>query len=274
MLIDKNNILCTSEHLSQDREFSQTVEGYTFSDYDKKLLVLHKKQLKEINLKDLGNKMSIFYMYTNIKDRHISNHFDLKSFWTALALFSGFDEETGEKYYFFPKIPQNKLEEINTHFNKLGFTEQIKYTEKGAVIPFQEAPNEYQPLTFLFVLTLIYGKLETKTYNDKTDLKGIKLHIPFFGQYLDKKEELEDLIKIFQNNGYFIKSTTQQTNDGLVLQITSQDYELLQAFAKFYEPIEKISQISKYDNILEVKKQLQEYTGENFDDKTIKILTK
>ncbi len=274
MLIDKNNILCTSEHLSKDREFSQTVDGYTFSDYDKKLLVLHKKQLKEINLKDLGNKMSIFYIHTNIQDRHISDHFDLKSFWTALALFSWFNEETGEKYYFLPKIAQNKTQELNAQFTKLGFTEQIQYTEKGAIIPFQEEPTEYQPLTFLFVLTLIYGKLEVKTYNDQTDLKGIKLHIPFFWQYLDKKEELEDLIKIFQNNGYFIKSTTQQTTDGITLQITSQDHELLQAFAKFYEPIEKISQISKYDNILEVKKQLQEYTGESFDDKIVKILTK
>ena len=38
---------------------------------------------------------------------------------------------------------------------------------------------------------------------------------------------------------HFLKTNIQDTNDGIVYQITSSDFELLQIFARFYEPIEK-----------------------------------
>jgi hypothetical protein len=41
------------------------------------------------------------------------------------------------------------------------------------------------------------------------------------------------------DNGIFLKKNIQETKDGIVYQITSSDYELLQIFAKLYEPIEK-----------------------------------
>jgi hypothetical protein len=52
--IDKNNLLTIfNESIPQTKEYTYNVSGYTFSDYDKGIIVLHKKDRKIINLKNL-----------------------------------------------------------------------------------------------------------------------------------------------------------------------------------------------------------------------------
>ena len=60
---DKNNLLTIfNEQIPQTKEYTYHVGGYTFSDFDKEIIVLHKKERKIINLKNLGDNMSVIYM--------------------------------------------------------------------------------------------------------------------------------------------------------------------------------------------------------------------
>ncbi len=61
--IDKNNLLTIfNENIPQTKEYTYNVSGYLFSDYDKGIIVLHKKEWKLINLKNFGDNMSVVYV--------------------------------------------------------------------------------------------------------------------------------------------------------------------------------------------------------------------
>lgn len=54
MGIDQNKLLTiVNENIPQTKEYTYNVSGYLFSDYDKGIVVLHKKERKIINLKNL-----------------------------------------------------------------------------------------------------------------------------------------------------------------------------------------------------------------------------
>jgi len=55
---------------------------------------------------------------------------DIKSVESALKLFEGFDEETGNKYYFLYKFKESELELLNKNLNKLDVKTEVKKTEK------------------------------------------------------------------------------------------------------------------------------------------------
>lgn len=61
--IDKNHLLTIfNENIPQVKEYTYTAGGYTFSDYDRGVIVLHKKERKIVNLKNLGDTMSVVYV--------------------------------------------------------------------------------------------------------------------------------------------------------------------------------------------------------------------
>jgi hypothetical protein len=61
--VDKNHLLVIeNENIPQVKEYTYNVGGYLFSDFDKGVLVWHKKQIKVINLKNLGDGMAVFYV--------------------------------------------------------------------------------------------------------------------------------------------------------------------------------------------------------------------
>lgn len=110
MRIEKNkdNLLTIfNENIPQTKEYTYQASGYTFSDFDKGIIVLHKKEWKIISLKNLGDAMSIVYM----KDQELrktrtpeqnSEGSRKTGINQAMKMFQGFDEEKGEKYYFIP----------------------------------------------------------------------------------------------------------------------------------------------------------------------------
>lgn len=60
---DKNNLLTIfNENIPQTKEYTYHVGGYIFSDFDKGIIVLHKKEWKIISLKNLGDNMNVVYM--------------------------------------------------------------------------------------------------------------------------------------------------------------------------------------------------------------------
>jgi hypothetical protein len=55
MFVDQNKILCVQnldDNINQ-KEYHHILSGYPVSDFDKKVFVWHKKEIKEVNWKDL-----------------------------------------------------------------------------------------------------------------------------------------------------------------------------------------------------------------------------
>jgi hypothetical protein len=64
------------------------------------------------------------------------------------------------------------------------------------------------------------------------------------------------MITLLQSAGIFVKSDVLDTNNGVVYQMSSTDYELLEIFAGWYKSIEKIEKISKSSFTQEMKAKL------------------
>jgi len=73
----------------------------------------------------------------------------------------------------------------------------------------------------------------------------------------------DKIIKDMQKEGIFLKVDKLTNNNGITYQISSNDYELLEIFAKWYEPVEKFEKISKRDFTDEMKIKLREFLETN-----------
>jgi hypothetical protein len=111
----------------------------------------------------------------------------------------------------------------------------------------------------LFGLLLLYGKFDAK----KGELASIKIQVPLFGQYMKHTETLDSIIREIQDHGIFLKADKLKNKNGITYQISSNDYELLEIFAKWYEPVEKFEKISKRDFTDEMKSKLIEFIESN-----------
>ncbi|MCF7835161.1 hypothetical protein K9M48_03855 [Candidatus Gracilibacteria bacterium] len=262
ILIDQNNLLTIENpNIPKLKEYSNIASGYNFSDYDKGIIVYHKKQIKIINLKNLGDTMNVFW----IKKRKpfIENKLDEDGFESAFGLFNGFDENTGKKYFFIPKIKESEFEILKKKLHKLAVDINLEKNEKGVCVSSLSDGDNKIPsaiinngitsiFSFLFGLVLIYGKMDIKN----GDLVSIKIHIPLFGQYIKYKEELDSLLKFLQEDGIFISRSIVQNKDGITYQISSSDYEFLGSLAYFYQSIEKIQKILKQETTENIKSEL------------------
>lgn len=114
-------------------------------------------------------------------------------------------------------------------------------------------------MSFLFALTLLYGKLDIKN----GELISIKAHIPLFGQFLKYEEYFDIMKKDLAKEGIFISTSIQKNDDGMIYQISCNDYEVLKQLAGYYKPIEKIEKIPKYDLALETKEKILDFVKTN-----------
>lgn len=259
ILVDDNNILAIENpNIPQTRQYSYNVSGYSFSDFDKWIIVYHKKQFKIINLKDLWDKMWVILVWEH-DDEYDEMKLDLESMESALKIFDWFDENTGEKYYFLYKFGESKMNELQEKLNILWSKIQLNKTEKWICLPLIDGELVYNPISFLFGLVLVYGNFQIKEW----DLKAIKVQIPLFGKYIEKQDIIDETLAVLAENGLYVNKNIQRTDDGIIYELTSSDYELLQHFARFYEPIEKWLEISKYNDVLNVKKELIGYIKTN-----------
>ena len=259
ILVDDNNILSIENpNIPRNKEYSYNVSGYVFSDFDKWIIVYHKKQFKIINLKDLWDKMWIILVWEH-DDEYDEMELDLESMESALKIFDWFDENTGEKYYFLYKFWESKMNELQEKLAKLWSDIKLEKTEKWICLPLVDEELVYNPISFLFGLVLVYWNFQIKD----GDLKAIKVQIPLFGKYIEKQDIIEETLSVLSENGLYVNKNIQRTDDGIIYELTSSDYELLQHFARFYEPIEKWLKISKYDDVLNVKKELIEFIKTN-----------
>ena len=261
ILIDKNNLLAIeNSNIPKSKEYCYNLGWYEFCDFDKWIIVYHKKQFKIIHLRDLWDKMWVI-MIGKQDEELIEIDLVLESVENALKLFNGFDEDTGEKYYFLQKFNEDKLNELNLKLKKLWSNIIVNKTKKGFCIENKDEELTYDPISFLFGLWIVYGDLNIK----QNDLKSIKIQIPLFGSFQGNEDIIDESLKTLIDNNIFFKKNIQKTNDGIVYQITSSDNELLEIFAKFYQGIEKWIQISKVSELEKVKNELVKFLENNQD---------
>ena len=56
---------------------------------------------------------------------------------------------------------------------------------------------------------------------------------------MEEQDIIDEMMAVLAENGLYVNKNIQRTDDGVIYELTSSDYELLQHFARFYEPIEK-----------------------------------
>ena len=167
--LDNNHLLCIEDTtLDTGKIYQQQFQGYHISEKNKLLFVLHKKEIKLMELKNIGSTMGVFY----IGGRQPFQLLRLVPEFVQLAgeHFGGFDEETGERYYFFPFFPPQRMEAMNAICSKLNIPLQLQQSAKGVISAWRETNNSptaanggmEQLLGHLFGLVLLYGKFEHK----------------------------------------------------------------------------------------------------------------
>ena len=255
--IDQNHLVSiVHPEIPQLKEYSYFAAWWKFSDFDKGMVVLHKKDFKVVNLKHLGDGMQVIW----IKDSWIGElNLNIDIFKQGFWIFHWFDEETGKEYSFLPGFSHKEIDGLNKKFVSLGLDLASEISPKWVLINVESVRDIWNSLaeimSFLFALFLVYGKFEIK----KSELLGVKIQVPLFGQYLRYQDQFDGMVTILQNAGVFIKTDVLETNNGVVYQMSSTDYELLEIFAKRYESIEKFEKISKRDFTQEMKAKLLDF---------------
>lgn len=231
LVVDQNNLI-TIEHpeIPKIKEYTYEVAWLRFSDWDKWMIVLHKKDFKIVNLKNLWDGMNVVYIKNNdlwqldIKQNCIQQ---------AFGLFNSFDEVLWQQKYFFPWARTNNESIAPVSCNwEFATSEEI--------------------LSFFYWLILLYWKFESKW----TELMSIKIQIPLFGQYLKYQESFDYLIKLLQRQWIFFKRDSLETNNWIIYQISSNDWESLGIFAKWHETIEKFEKITRKEFTEQMKAKL------------------
>lgn len=238
LTIDQHGFLCV-EHpeIPQVKQYTYQVAGYQFSDRDKGMVILHKKDFKLLNLKHFWDGMNLIYV-KNTGCWIVNLHKNVVA--QGYGLFSAFDEVSGEQKYFWP-----------------GARGDVNF-----MIPApcrRDFSSIEEQLSFLYGLTLLYGKFEAKW----KELLSIKIQLPLFWQYLKYQEQLDNIIVQLQQEGIFLKKDLLETNNGIIYQISSNDWELLEIFAKWYETVEKFEKINKKSFTEEMKDTLLAFLVSN-----------
>ena len=58
---------------------------------------------------------------------------------------------------------------------------------------------------------------------------------------------LDTMVAQLQGHGLFVKADKLTNNNGITYQISSNDFELLEVYARWYEAVEKFEKITKRD---------------------------
>jgi len=261
------------EKLYTGKTYRHNFQWYNFDEENCIFYVWHKKEIKLIESKNLWSTMNVFFMKDwTLKVNELT---DKVKIWisTACQIFSAFDEENGWFYNFLPYFPTKSIEEKNQIFSKLWLNISLSNSSKWVLIK-NEKWNERINIEdldlewiigFLFELALLYWKFENKW--DK--LSAIKIQLPLFGQFLAIWDEIKNLQKKLQNNGIFIQISENIQWDKHTYEITSNDYELLEIFAKLYLPVENFSQITKREQAQEAIEALKNFLNKEWENEMI-----
>lgn len=261
LCLDQNNIVCASETVEQGKQYIHEFDGHTISSYDKTVFVEHKKTVKTIQYKDIGDTMSVFYVAnrkSSLRKEPLELHHN--GALTALMLYKWYDETADNHYAFLYKYPSNNVNILNTQLQLLGIKAHVNATDKWLIVSWEHTENTIDAWTanveaimsYLFVLALLYGKFDIR----ESALMHVKIHIHLFGAFLREQQVLDTMIFLLQSKWIFLQKTITQNNDGITYQIMSNDYEFLAWFAQLYKSIAKIDKIPTFDKMSQAKSTL------------------
>ena len=266
------------EKLYTGKTYRHNFQWFDFDEENYIFYVWHKKEIKLIESKNLWSTMNVFFLkdWALEINRLTNNVKDWIS--TACQIFSAFDEENGWFYNFLPYFPTKAVEEKNQTFEKLWLNIQLSNGPKWVLIKNNESENKVNiedldiewKIWFLFGLTVLYWKFENKWEK----LSAIKIQLPLFGQFLAIWDEIRNIQKNLQNNWIFIQISENIQWDKHTYEITSNDYELLEIFAKVYLPVENFSQITKRELTQEAVEALKVFIEKEGESELIKEIEK
>ena len=262
------------EKLYTGKTYRHNFQWYDFDKENCIFYVWHKKEIKLIESKNLWSTMNVFFLKNwELKVNELTD--DIKN-WilTACQIFSAFDEDNGWFYNFLPYFPTKSVEEKNGLLKKLWLNIQLSNSPKWVLIKNNESENKINiedldiewKIWFLFGLTVLYWKFENKWEN----LSAIKIQLPLFGQFLSTWDEIRNIQKSLQDNWIFIQISENIQWDKHTYEITSNDYELLEIFAKLYLPVENFSQITKREQAQEAIEALKSFLWIQWENELIK----
>lgn len=262
-------IVCAGEVINESREYSHILSWFSFSRHDTMVVAKHKKELKIINWKNIGDGMSVFYFLP--RKEFVLETINQSWFSFAFGMFQWFDEETWKTNSFLYKVSEKELESIQNFLNINQQDLKLNKTEKWIFVEWKvlswDAVWEKDlwdvdfVVSFLFALTLLYGIFEVKN----KELISAKIHIPLFGVYENKKEFFDSMVDILKSKWIFLQKSIVVSNNWIVYQIACQDYEILNAFKNIWAWYVDVERVLKYEQIQEIKQQLNafivDYTG-------------
>ena len=261
------------EKLYTGKTYRHNFQWYNFDEENCIFYVWHKKEIKLIESKNLWSTMNVFFLKDLCLEVSELTHNVKTWILAACQIFNAFDEENGWFYNFLPYFPTKSVEEKNETFKKLWLNIQLSNSQKWVLITNNESHSKIMvedldiewKIWFLFGLTLLYGKFENKWEK----LSAIKIQLPLFGQFLSLWDEIRNIQKFLQNEWIFIQISENIQWEKHTYEITSNDYELLQIFAKFYLPVENFSQITKREQAQEAIEALKFFLEKEWEDEAM-----
>ena len=268
-----NFLVKQDKDLHTGKTYCHNFQWFNFENENCIFYVWHKKEIKLIESKNLWSTMNVFFLKDwKLQVNELTNNIKNWIF-AACQIFSAFDEDNGWFYNFLPYFPTRSVEEKNTLFEKLWLNIQLSNSPKWILIKNNETENKVNiedldiewKIWFLFGLTILYWKFENK--GEK--LSAIKIQLPLFGQFLSIWDEIKNIQKILHDEGIFIQISENIQWDKHTYEITSNDYELLEIFAKLYLPVENFSQITKREQAQEAIESLKIFLEKEWENDLI-----
>jgi len=271
---ETKGLISTSEILNDTKEFKVNCGSHTYFSPDREITVFHKRKYKTIAFKDLWQKMTVFDVLDR-KPLSIVEDFDVKALQYVLSFFQSFDENTGNSRNFLYKYSEDQTQLFKIRLNCLSVSKISVIEDDGVVYIDWDIINDYilesGSLDFLFALLLVYGRLQSKW----SALMAWKIHIPSFGQFTKQIEMIQMYIADLATNGVYIDSKLTDSNDGQILEIVVNDYEVLTQFAHWHKPIERFDKITKKERVERHADGLIEFLQkQDIDDAWIELIKK
>jgi hypothetical protein len=171
------------------------------------------------------------------------------------------DEESGEVYQYLYRANSDAIESLNKIFRMEMRAEDESGISKIGGIGAMSRVGEVDAMSILFVLQLLWGKWEARD----DVLHGIKITIPLIASTMHYQSTLQEMVTTLRESDIVIKMDEIESDDGVVMQITSRDICLLEQFALWYKPLATRSVISTKDFTTSLVSSLEDFVDVSLD---------
>ncbi len=253
--IDNNWFLWPSHSQDDDSKiFSIIAWGEVRNEIDHPVLVVHKKAVKLIAWKDLGDTMQLIRLVPN-SIIEINNNTDMSDSWIKrmyhiLTWYPWYDEVTNTSYSYIPKLSGERLEEMIERFERFSQTKWISLIDKDrwwfdVTISANTTQNHHHILAEFIGLYLVFWKATLQHH----ELKAIKLQIPALDYSI--REKIEIILERMRSHYLIINYHLDENQQ--VITLSSNDPDLL-AYIRIVEADD--ADIFLTNKILELQQEI------------------